>query len=112
MKGAQQEDFSVPLVPLAAQVENTWIFLKCLHEKTQPISKAYSVHRQISQMEFYARIVNGFQPLTIFAKSSIEDVWLGSEYASALSQVTPIRSPFWSELKFFIFQIVMFLFQK
>ena len=33
-------------------------------------------------MEIFAKIVNGFQPLTIFAKSSILDVLQGSEYAS------------------------------
>ena len=31
-----------------------------------------------------AKIVNGFQLLTISAQSSILDVWEGSEYASAL----------------------------
>ena len=35
-------------------------------------------------MEFFAKIVNGFQPLNLFAKISILDVWLGSKYASAL----------------------------
>ena len=33
-------------------------------------------------MEIFAKIVNGFQPLTIFAKSCILDVLQGSEYAS------------------------------
>ena len=33
-------------------------------------------------MEIFAKIVDGFQPLTILAKSSILDVWLGSEYVS------------------------------
>ena len=28
------------------------------------------------------KIVNGFQPLTIFAKSTILDVWQGYEYTS------------------------------
>ena len=31
---------------------------------------------------FFAKIVNSFQPLTIFVKSSILDVRLGFEYAS------------------------------
>ena len=35
-------------------------------------------------MKLFARIVNGFQLLTIFAKSSILDIQLGSEYASEL----------------------------
>ena len=29
---------------------------------------------------FLAKIINGFQPLTIFAKSSTLDTWQGSEY--------------------------------
>ena len=31
---------------------------------------------------FFAKIVNGWEKLTIFPKSSILDVWLGSEYVS------------------------------
>ena len=34
------------------------------------------------QMERIAKIVNGWIPLTFFAKSSVLDVWLGSEYVS------------------------------
>ena len=30
---------------------------------------------QTSKMELFAKRVNGFQPLTIFAKSSILDIW-------------------------------------
>ena len=41
----------------------------------------YSESCQISKMEPYAKIVNGFQLLTIFAESSILDNELGSEYA-------------------------------
>ena len=33
-------------------------------------------------MEIFAKIVNDFQPLIVFAKSSILDVWQASEYAS------------------------------
>ena len=33
-------------------------------------------------MEFFEKVVEGFQPLTIFGKRSILDVWQGSEYAS------------------------------
>ena len=32
-------------------------------------------------MERFAKIVNGFQPLTISAKSSASDTWQGPEYA-------------------------------
>ena len=43
-------------------------------------SEAYSEPSRIYQTELFAKIVNGFQQLTIFAKSSILDVRLGSEY--------------------------------
>ena len=39
---------------------------------------------QISKMKLFAKIVNCWKVLTIFAKISISDVWLGSEYASVL----------------------------
>ena len=45
-------------------------------------SKAYSEPCQISKMEFSAKIVNGFQLLTIFAKNSMLDVWHDSEYSA------------------------------
>ena len=37
-----------------------------------------------SKMELFVEIVNDFQPLTIFAKSSILNVRLGSEYTSEI----------------------------
>ena len=40
--------------------------------------------KPVRQIEFFAKIVDDFQPLTIFTKSSILDVRLGSENASAL----------------------------
>ena len=51
----------------------------------EKISEVYSKHCQTFKMEIFAKIVNGFQPLTFFAKSSIVEVWQGSEYASAFS---------------------------
>ena len=33
-------------------------------------------------MDLFAKIVNGFNQLTVFIESSISDVWLGSEYLS------------------------------
>ena len=41
--------------------------------------EAYSEPSGTSKMEFFAKIVNGWKPLTIFAKSSILDIRLGSE---------------------------------
>ena len=39
-----------------------------------------------SKMERFAKMVNGWKPLTIFAKSSILYVWLGSECTYAVHQ--------------------------
>ena len=47
--------------------------------------EAYSEPTRTSKMCFLAKIVNGLESLTIFAKSSISDVRLGSEYGSASS---------------------------
>ena len=43
---------------------------------------ARSEHYQTSKIELFSKIVNSFYSLTIFAKSSILDVWKGSEYTS------------------------------
>ena len=45
-------------------------------------AKAYLEPCQISKTMLFAKTVGGFQSLTIFAKSSIFNVWQGSEYAS------------------------------
>ena len=45
---------------------------------------------QISKMEPFVKMVNGFQLLFILTKSSILDVWLGSQCGSEF----PIFSPF------------------
>ena len=34
------------------------------------------------KMELFVKLVNGFQPLPISAKSSILDIWHGSEYVN------------------------------
>ena len=47
-------------------------------------SEAQSELSQTSQMKFFANVINGRNPLIIFAKSSILDVWLGSKYVSVL----------------------------
>ena len=36
-------------------------------------------------MELFAKIVKNQKPFTIFAKTTILDVWQGSEYASELA---------------------------
>ena len=39
---------------------------------------------KILKMEFFAKIVNHWKLLIIFTKSSVLDVWVGSEYISEL----------------------------
>ena len=46
--------------------------------------QAYSEPCCTSKMELFVKIVNGFEPLPISRKSSILDVWRGSEYAFVL----------------------------
>ena len=47
-----------------------------------PTAVTHSESRQTSKIELFAETVNGFQPLTISAKSSIRNVWQVSKYAS------------------------------
>ena len=58
------------------------VALKC----SMPLFRG--VFRTVSKMELFTKISNGFQPLTIFAKSLILDIWQGSEYASAAGNKT------------------------
>ena len=46
--------------------------------------EAYSEPCQTSKMELFVKMINGWKPLTIFAKSSISDYCQCSEYASTL----------------------------
>ena len=47
-------------------------------------TEVYSDPFQTSNMEFFAKIVNVWKPFTIFAGSSILDVWEVSEYTSVV----------------------------
>ena len=57
-----------------------WSFLEFFRCILCQYSEAYSEPSQTSKMEFFAKIVNGFQLLTISAKRSIVDVWQCLEY--------------------------------
>ena len=46
------------------------------------LSEAYLETSQTSEMEIFAKVVNGYQSFSIFAKSSILVVWLDFEYTS------------------------------
>ena len=57
------------------------------------LSETYLEPCLTSKMRPFAKMINGFQPSNIFAKSSSLDVWLGCEYAteyvyqSAINQI-------------------------
>ena len=53
------------------------------------ISEAYSEPCAPSKTDRFAKVVNGFQLLTIFAKYSILDVWQSPEYVSAKKPSQP-----------------------
>ena len=42
--------------------------------------EAYSDSSWVSDMELFAKVVNGSKPLTTFAETSFLDVWLGAGY--------------------------------
>ena len=46
------------------------------------MSEAYSKPCETPKMGIFVKIINSFQPLTIFPKSSILDIWQGSDNAS------------------------------
>ena len=46
------------------------------------ISQTHSEPCETSKMELFAKLVNHFQSLNIFPKSSILDIYQGSDYAS------------------------------
>ena len=57
--------------------ESKFVTMKCSSS-----SQKYSEPYLTSKMERFAKIVNSFQPLTIFAKRYMSDVGQGPEYAS------------------------------
>ena len=65
------------------------------------ISEAFSESSQASKVECFAKIVNDFQLLITFAKRSIFDVLLGSEYASAFT-VKKLKLMFKACVRYFL----------
>ena len=58
-----------------------WL-LKSVSQSWKRHAKEYSKLTQTSMMELFMKIVNGFQWLSFFTKSSIFDVWMTSECPS------------------------------
>ena len=66
------------MLTFAPQVQNINVgkyFNLRVRGKNAYYSEAYSEHFQTSKMERFEKIVEGFESLTIFGKSSILDVW-------------------------------------
>ena len=59
-------------------MKNVCIFWDFLMQIFQYSIEAYPEPSKTSKMELFVKIVNDFYPLTIFAKSFILDIWLGS----------------------------------
>ena len=57
-------------------------------------------------MKLFAKVVYSFQSLAIFGKSSILDIWIGSEYASVLTKQNPV---FFCDLRMCILQALELL---
>ena len=54
-----------------------------LEKRLLEVSSQTRREEPIKNLFFFAKIVDDFQPLTIFTKSSILDVWQGPEYVSS-----------------------------
>ena len=59
-------------------------FSKTLRSVKKLYAEAFPELYRTFKMVLFIKMVTGFQPLTIFAKSSILDVWQASAYVSAL----------------------------
>ena len=58
-----------------------YIYLFWVHKR-----ECTDQRKETSMMKLFSKIVNGFQPLTIFVKTSIADVSQGSKYAFVTSK--------------------------
>ena len=84
----------------------------------EPYSEAYSKPWQTSQIEVFTKIVKGFSFLTIFAKTSILDVWQDSEFPCKLgkdlwkSSISDVKQGLEFTLVLIIFARLAYLFNK
>ena len=79
---------------LATEIINTERFedLKIDLHDWKLYSKAYSELSQASEMKLFEKVVNRWKSFTIFSKSSILCVWLGSAYASGIAVLFKCRN--------------------
>ena len=55
-----------------------------------------------SQIEGFVKNVNGLSPLKVFTRSTILDVWRGSEYASGSVRFCFLERIYYTWLKYFL----------
>ena len=65
---------------------------------------------QTSKTKCLTKKVNGFQPLSIYAKNSILDIWQGSDYVSGLLKLNCHGSKIHGYTRMFIYALLIILF--
>ena len=80
------------MLSIVSSLENSCSFFFCYFKSH---SEAYSEPFKTSKMKLLPKIVSVFQPLNIFTKNFILDVWQSSDYASVIfSKVTSLQATF------------------
>ena len=91
--------FQILLIKFSKQIGNSFAKILIQRRIQNPVKKLrWGFFRELllasevnseschtSKMELFAKTVKNEKPFTIFVKSSILDVWQGSEYASELA---------------------------
>ena len=67
--------------PKVLELYNHYLKRSCMFE-SESIFSFLKAKDEIPDEPFFANIVNGYKPLTIFAKNSIIDAWLCSKYTT------------------------------
>ena len=81
-----------PFIILAEIFQPPRLFrLPLLFETREFCSEVYSEHSQTSKMEHFEETVDGFEPLAIFAKCSILDVWQVSDTPPLLTFIPTLE---------------------
>ena len=76
----------------------TWLISDVFSQETLTqtgLTEGYPKPCKIYEMQLLAKIINSFQPLTIFATVTILDVWQGSEYACEQQVGTSFLKIYW-----------------
>ena len=76
--------------------EEMYIWFKLKPTTTERILKAFEVmikytETYLVEMDHFVKLIDGYHPLTIVAKSSILDVWQGFQYISHMCSITWLK---------------------